>query len=332
MYTNKNVSFIERTPFLRRGGAMSSPKQTTSHLMMIAPVAFACNPETLEDNSFQNESVAGHNPQHEARREFEEMCVQLREHGVDLLVFEDTLEPHTPDSIFPNNWISFHENGDLVLYPMKAENRRLERRTDIVDAIDRQFVVKNKIDLTSFEQEGIFLEGTGSMVLDRKNKIAYACLSPRTNIQVLSAFLQNTGFEAVYFYANDDSGTPIYHTNVMLAIGEHFAVICAESIRDVEQRRMVIEGLVSSGHDIIEITPDQMNCFAGNMLEVESSDGQRLIVMSDAAFSSLSAAQLEKLSAFGTVLHQDLTNIEKYGGGSARCMLAEIFLPVRDEK
>ena len=304
--------------------------QATSHILMIRPVRFGFNEETADTNAFQDQEHAAQTrdvAQTDALREFDEMVRQLRAAGVDVIVVEDTPEPYTPDSIFPNNWVSFHNNGTVILYPMQAENRRLERRRDILDQLEERFYINRLVDLSAFEKEGIFLEGTGSMVLDRKFKVAYACLSPRTSEEALDAFALQMNYEIVKFNAVDASGKAIYHTNVLMCIGDLFAVVCLAAIPDPDERLMVRSTLEMSGRQIIEITLDQMTHFAGNMLEVKTKRGGKLIVMSTQAYESLTPRQLDALDDYATILHFDLPMIEGNGGGSARCMMAEVHLP-----
>lgn len=306
--------------------------QTTSNILMIRPVNFGFNQETAESNAFQNAVFGEQNKeqsQQEALKEFDEMVEQLRKSGVNTIVIDDTVEPHTPDSIFPNNWVSFHGNGSLITYPMQAENRRLERREDIIEQISALFHINRKVDLSHFEKENKFLEGTGSMVLDRKFKIAYACLSPRTNVDVLKEFSAQMNYEIVTFNAIDADGRQIYHTNVIMCIGDMFAVICLEAIPDLDEKLMVRNSLEQSGKRVVEITLEQMNKFAGNMLEIKSKTGQKMLVMSSSAFHSLMPKQIDILDDYCTIHHFDLSMIEGNGGGSARCMMAEIHLPLK---
>jgi hypothetical protein len=299
---------------------------------MIRPVRFGFNEETARSNAFQNEHFATQTKtvaQESALREFDEMVQHLRNAGVDVIVVDDTPEPYTPDSIFPNNWVSFHYNGTVILYPMQAENRRLERRQDILDQLGERFFINRVIDLTAFEQQGKYLEGTGSMVLDRRFKIAYACLSPRTDEEVLDAFALQMNYEIVRFNAVDEAGQPIYHTNVMLCIADQFALICLDAIADLDERLVVRSSLEMSNRQIIEITFEQMQQFAGNMLQVKSQRGGNLLVMSTAAYRSLTPRQIDSLDDHCELLHVDLPIIEGNGGGSARCMMAEVHLPVK---
>lgn len=306
--------------------------QTTAHILMIRPVRFGFNEQTATSNAFQNQAFGKEtqaSSQEIALKEFDEMVAQLRKAGVDIIVIEDTPNPHTPDSIFPNNWISFHNDGTVILYPMQAENRRLERREDIVNGLQEKFYVNKIIDLSSFEQEEKFLEGTGSMVLDRKNKIAYACISPRTHQEVLAEFALQTNYQIVAFEAVDGNGKQIYHTNVLMCVGDMFSVVCLEAVPDLDERLQLRNSLESNGKRIVEITLAQMNQFAGNMLEVRSEKGDKMLVMSNAAYYSLTSSQIKILEDYCTIHHFDLSMIEGNGGGSARCMMAEVHLPLK---
>jgi hypothetical protein len=300
--------------------------QTTNHILMIRPVDFKFNEQTAGNNMFQIAS-SDSDVQTQALKEFDGFVDLLRKNDVDVTVVDDTLQPETPDSIFPNNWVSFHEDGSVYLYPMFSENRRLERRRDILDGLKENFEVNHISDLSFYEQQYAFLEGTGSMVLDRTNKIAYACLSVRTDEEVLNNFCMLTGYQPVPFQAVDGSNFPIYHTNVMMCIGDRFAVICLDSIRNPEEKLNVTVSLKSSGKEIIEISLEQMNKFAGNMLQVANATGESLLVMSEQAYLSLNAEQITALEQYSRIIYAPLYTIEKNGGGSARCMLAEIHLP-----
>lgn len=295
---------------------------------MIRPVNFAFNAETAVNNAFQ---VAGETDevQETARLEFDGFVKLLRENGVDVTVVEDTPVPYTPDSIFPNNWVSFHADGTVLLYPMFAPNRRTERKPHILEALTGHFTIRQTLDLTGFEHQNLFLEGTGSMVLDRDQKIAYACLSPRTDRTVLEDFCTKMQYRAVIFDAVDASGQHIYHTNVMMCVADRYVVICLDSIADAGQRQQVSDSITQSGKAIIPISLDQMAHFAGNMLQVQNAAGERLLIMSSQAFESLKETQLQQLTSFNRILHASLHTIESNGGGSARCMLAEIHLPER---
>jgi hypothetical protein len=300
--------------------------QTTSHLLMIRPTQFTFNAETAVNNAFQ--SAKDINAQEMALNEFNDFVKILQQHGVDVTVIDDTEEPHTPDSIFPNNWISFHDDGEIVLYPMYAANRRMERKPHVVEKLKVKFKINSQVDLTFYENKNIFLEGTGSMVLDRQNKIAYACLSQRTEINVLTDFCAKLGYSPISFIATDTKGYPIYHTNVMMCIADQFVVICLDSIKDREEQKRVIAAIEKSKKEIIDITLDQMNHFAGNMLQVENDKGKKFLVMSSQAYKSLKPNQLTKIEHYSTIIHSSLDTIERNGGGSARCMMAEVFLPL----
>ncbi len=304
--------------------------QTTSTILMIRPVRFGFNEQTADSNAFQNADVAAQThdtAQVNAQREFDNMVGQLRSYGVEVLVYDDTAEPHTPDSIFPNNWVSFHYSGTLVLYPMQAPNRRAERRMDIIDDLASRYQINKTVDLTHFEEEGKFLEGTGSMVLDRMNRVAFACLSSRTNPDVLAEFSHRTGYKTVLFHAVDGSGKEVYHTNVVMSIGDVFAVVCLQAIPDLDERLNIRQELENLGKRVIEITPEQMASFAGNLLQVVSTRGQKLIVMSTTAHNSLTPKQIDMIDDYARLLIVDLSTIEANGGGSARCMMAEVHLP-----
>jgi hypothetical protein len=303
-------------------------QQTTPHLLMIKPVRFSFNAETAVNNSFQqasdDDAVA-----EKATKEFDRFVEVLTAAGIDVTVVPDTPEPHTPDSVFPNNWISFHEDGTVFLYPMFAVNRRLERKPHVLAAVDEKFLVKNTIDLTGFEDKELFLEGTGSMVLDRTNRIAYACLSPRTAPEVLTDWAAKSGYTIVSFISVDSSGSPIYHTNVMMCVADRYAVICLDSIPDQIERENVLKSLNGTGKEIINISFGQMNQFAGNMLQVQNKEGKSFLVMSSQAFNSLTKEQVAQIEIYNPILHSDIKTIETNGGGSARCMMAEVFLPMK---
>lgn len=302
--------------------------QTTSQLLMIRPVDFKFNAQTAGNNKFQQASEQS-NIQEQALKEFDDFVNTLRGNEIDVTVIDDTLLPETPDSIFPNNWVSFHEDGSVFLYPMFSENRRLERRDDIIDQLGNYFQVSQTLDLSAFESKGIYLEGTGSMVLDRDNKIAYACLSLRTDVNVLEEFCHKAGYSAVTFNATDANGFPIYHTNVMMCVADRYAVVCLESVHDIKEREKLAGSLRGTNKEIIDISPDQMNHFAGNMLQVKNTAGEPLLIMSEQAYLSLTTSQISKLTAYNRIIYAPLYHIEKNGGGSARCMVAEIHLQKR---
>ena len=300
---------------------------------MIRPVRFESNPQTAASNRFQGKSGSSPAAQQEAAaEEFGGLVDALRTAGVEVVVVDDTVEPHTPDSVFPNNWISFHADGRVVLYPMAADNRRQERRLDVIDrlATDEGFHVSAIVDLSPHEANGHFLEGTGSMVLDRVNRIAYACLSTRTQLDVLGDFAQQMDYDVVAFDAVDKNGVAIYHTNVLMNVGESIAVICDEAIPRADQRQAVLQRLQETGHDVVPINYDQLESFAGNMLELRSADGQRVLAMSERAKTSLTDRQLEKLEDYARIVSVPIDVIERSAGGSVRCMLAEVHLPRGD--
>jgi hypothetical protein len=299
--------------------------QTTSHLLMIRPVNFSFNAETAVNNAFQV-AAAGDGAQEKALAEFEGFVQLLRDNGVDVIVTNDTPDPYTPDSIFPNNWVSFHEGGLVCLYPMYAENRRMERKPGVLREIGDRFRIDTTLDFSGYEKEGLFLEGTGSMVLDRDHKIAYACLSPRTDKKVLADFCEKMGYTSDVFTAVDDQGRPIYHTNVMMCVADRYVVVCLDSLPVPAERQHLIATIRNSGKELIPITLQQMNQFAGNMLQVHNLQKEKLLVMSTRAYESLTPDQVTQLSAYNRILHSSLTTIEANGGGSARCMMAELHL------
>jgi hypothetical protein len=307
--------------------------QTTKSILMIRPVAFRMNEQTAVNNYYQKviDGLLPATVNAKAQQEFDVFVEKLRGVGVNVIVVDDTLSPDTPDSIFPNNWISFHESGDVILYPMFAENRRLERREDIVDTLEEQgFLVTEYMDYTSAEEDNIFLEGTGSLLLDRANQKAYCALSPRADEELFIEFCEDFDYGPIIFEAYQTVNGErklIYHTNVMMCLGETFAVICADAIDDKKERKMVLDNLKTDGKEIILITEAQVNNFAGNMLEVRGANDKRYLVMSKAAHESLTDKQIETLQKHAEILSSNLDTIEACGGGSARCMMAEIFLP-----
>jgi hypothetical protein len=302
--------------------------QTTSNLLMIRPVAFGFNAETAVNNSFQKVSDAT-DIQQKAIKEFNDFVLKLIAAQLNVTVIDDTLIPHTPDSIFPNNWISFDSNGSVCLYPMFAINRRAERKQPVINDIANKFFVDEIVDLTHYENENIFLEGTGSMVLDRQNRIAYACISARTNKQLLNTWCKKMNYTCCYFNATDENGFEIYHTNVMMCVAENYVVICLQSIADAQDKLKVLDSIAKTKKQIIEISYRQMNCFAGNMLQVKNTNGDNRLIMSSQAYASLTANQIDQLNGFNTIINSDIKTIETNGGGSARCMIAEIFLKQR---
>ncbi len=307
-------------------------QQTTNTILMIRPVAFRMNEQTATNNHYQkvlaNLLPAAVNAR--AQQEFDIFVNKLRNAGLSVIVVDDIAGRDTPDSIFPNNWISFHENGDVALYPMFAENRRRERREDVLDILEENgFEINDIVDYTDAEKEGYFLEGTGSMVLDRANSKAYCALSARVEEELFIEFCEDFEMTPIIFEAFHTVGNnrePIYHTNVMMSIGSTFAVVCADCIDDKKERKNVIDNLKEDKKEVIYITEDQVERFAGNLLEVRGN-GKNYIVMSDSARASLTADQIKKLEKHATILSSNLETIEACGGGSARCMMAEVFLP-----
>ena len=292
---------------------------------MIRPSHFDFNKETAVNNSFQI-NTGDHLVPEKALNEFDQFVIKLRSYDIDVTVVQDTADPYTPDSIFPNNWISFHSEDTICLYPMFAENRRKERKQSVLDQISSKFVLTNTIDFTEQEERARFLEGTGSMVLDREHKIAYACLSVRTDENILQQFCDEMGYTPLVFEAVDAEEYPIYHTNVMMCVADQFVVICLDSIHNQDEKDILIKTLLRTGKVIIQISIDQMNHFAGNMLQLENNSGTKYLVMSTQAFQSLTEEQIKQIKVFNEIIHSDISTIEKNGGGSARCMIAEIFL------
>ncbi len=295
---------------------------------MIRPVKFGFNAETAVNNAFQVE-MTDERTQEQALAEFDGFVQLLRNNGVDVMVIDDDPLPHTPDSIFPNNWVSFHGNGFICLYPMYAPNRRAERKTGILEKIGKKFKVRNTLDLTHFEEEGLFLEGTGSMVLDRDNKLAYACLSPRTDKKVLQAFCLRIGYRPMTFTAVDANKQAIYHTNVMMCVADKYVVLCLDALPLEIERNWLFTTIKKSNKEPVLISLDQMTHFAGNMLQVHDQHDEKLLLMSSQAYASLHPEQIATLRAYNRIIHAPLATIETNGGGSARCMIAEIHLPLR---
>jgi hypothetical protein len=296
-------------------------------ILMIRPAGFGYNRQTAQSNAFQKEvDLSAEEIQEKALNEFNLMTAKLKEIGVEVIIFDDLKEPHTPDSVFPNNWFSTHPDGRLCLYPMEAEVRRFERRSEIIDFLKENYSVTQILDFSKFEDQNKFLEGTGSLVLDQDNRTAYASISSRTNEDVLDKWAIAIGFDVIKFHSFDRQNTPIYHTNVMMCLGDKFAVICLESITDANERLMVVESLQNSGKEIIGISFGQMENFAGNMLLLQNQTGENILVMSERAFRSLNENQIEKLRFYTSLASFDIDIIEQCGGGSVRCMIAEIFL------
>ena len=307
-------------------------KQLTNHILMIRPAQFRMNEQTAVNNYFQAE--AGMTPEaveKKAQEEFDTYVSVLREKGVQVSVVQDTLDPDTPDALFPNNWVSFHQDATVALYPMFAENRRLERREAVLEILEEDgFIIDQVMDYTAAEDSGIFLEGTGSLILDRIHKKAYCALSSRADEELFIEFCEDFEYTPVIFTANqtvEGKRLPIYHTNVMMCLAETFAVICSDSIDDKKARKAVLNHLKEDGKEVIAISEVQMHSFAGNMLQVLGSNETPYLVMSTTAYESLQPDQLSKIRKHCEIIHADLSTIETCGGGSARCMMAEVFLP-----
>jgi hypothetical protein len=307
-------------------------QQTTNSILMIRPVSFRMNEQTAVNNYYQEDlSIKNAEINKKAQLEFDDYVDKLKSFGINVIVISDTLENDTPDSIFPNNWISFHENGTIAIYPMFAENRRLERREDVLDTLEKNgFLIENVVDYTSAEEQDVFLEGTGSMILDRQNQKAYCALSPRADEELFIEFCEDFEYTPVIFTANQTvNGTreAIYHTNVMMCVAETFAVICLSSIDDKKERKQVLKSLKEDKKDIIDISEEQVTNFAGNMLQVQGSNNERFLIMSQAAYDSLTKDQINRIEKHSKIISSSLSTIETCGGGSARCMMAEVFLP-----
>jgi len=308
----------------------NQPSQAANALMMVRPVRFCYNVETAVDNAFMvDQSSNAESTQAKALQEFDNYVSILKSKGVEVACFEDTIDPHTPDSIFPNNWISFHEDGTVVLYPMKAKNRRVERRPDIVEKLETVYGYKinNKIDITESELNEKYLEGTGSIIFDYINKIAYACISQRTDKDVLENICSKLGYKAHTFTSVDVNGTEIYHTNVMMCLGERFALVCAQSIKDETERENLLKSLTETGHEIVLLSYEQICHFAGNSLEVCNKNKDRFLIVSKAGYDSLTQDQKEQIQLYDEICPIPLEVIETNGGGSARCMIADLRLP-----
>lgn len=308
-------------------------QQTTNTILMIRPVGFRMNEQTAVNNYYQHElkNTLPATINKKAQLEFDDFVVELKNYGIHVIVVNDTENPSTPDAIFPNNWISFHQNGDVGLYPMFAANRRLERREDVLEILEESgFKIENIVDYTEAEDEAVFLEGTGSMVLDRQNSTAYCALSPRADEELFIEFCEDFEYTPVVFTANqtvDDRREAIYHTNVMMCVAEQFAIICLAAIDDKKERKNVLKHLRETGKEVIDITEKQVRAFAGNMLQVKGTNDQQFLVMSSLAYHSLRKEQLQKIEKYNPIIHSSLETIETCGGGSARCMMAEVFLP-----
>jgi hypothetical protein len=311
---------------------LGQERQSAGAVLMVRPARFGCNPQTASSNAFQSQPGVGVDEAQEVvLKEFHGLSEALARAGVEVLIAADSDEPPKPDAIFPNNWVSFHHDGTVALYPMLALNRRWERREEVLEQVVREggFRVSRTVDLTHRESEEKYLEGTGSMVLDRTHRIAYAGISPRTDLDVLGEFAQQLDYDLMTFDAADAAGRAVYHTNVLMAIGTGFAVLCSDSIVKGEHRAAVLAKLRATGHDVVEISLEQMLQFAGNLLELAGRQGN-LIAMSTTAWRSLTHAQRRILESHAAIIPAEIPTIERIGGGGVRCMLAEIHLPKRD--
>jgi hypothetical protein len=301
--------------------------QITDTILMVRPAAFCFNAETAANNFFQNDIAVSQNQlQEKALQEFDSMVDALRKHKIEVIVVDDTPKPIKPDAVFPNNWFNTTNKGVINIFPLFAISRRAEKRGDILHSLSANYIVNDILYWTEFEANNMFLEGTGSLVIDHENSILYACLSPRTHGSVIEKFAKASNYQTILFTAIDNQDNPVYHTNVMMCIGDGFSVICLDAIKQKSKKIAVSQLLESTGHEIITITLAQMNCFAGNMLHIKNKKGETFIVMSQTAFHSLDAEQKNRLKHFGVLLPIDVSTIEKVEGGSVRCMIAEIFL------
>ena len=305
--------------------------QATNSILMIRPINFGYNEETAQDNHYQIKELPHKNVNERAQKEFDNMVKNLRQNGVSVHVFQDDENEYTPDSIFPNNWVSFHENGDVGLYPMCAENRRIERRPEVLDFLENEgFTICNIVDYSSAESENKFLEGTGSMILDRENRLAYCSISNRSNEDLFIEFCEDFEFTPIIFNSFQTVGNkrlPIYHTNVMMCVATDYVIVCLDSIDDKKQRKNVSSFIKESGKKLIEISENQVESFAGNMLELINDNGESILVMSKSAEDSLNENQKNIITKYSSIISSDINTIETCGGGSTRCMMAEIFLP-----
>ena len=299
----------------------------TSTILMVRPAAFGFNAETAANNYFQsNPNIENNELQQKALTEFDDMVQTLRSHAINVLVIEDTKEPPKPDAIFPNNWLSTSPNGLVSVFPMFAPNRRIEKREAILDQLAKEFIIHDMQDWSEYEIEGRFLEGTGSMIIDYDNKMIYACVSQRTSLSVLEKYAVANSFQAIVFLATDKNGMPVYHTNVVMTLGEGFCVLCEEAIEEEWELIAVRQLLESTNHSIIAITREQMHQFAGNMLQVKNNNDEKFLILSQTAYMSLRKEQKQMLEAYATLLPIAVPTIEEVEGGSVRCMMAEIFL------
>jgi hypothetical protein len=309
---------------------MNKVSQASSAVLMVRPARFGFNIQTAHTNLFQRKGKLELTQIHvNALKEFDEFVRILRANQIEVAVFDDTPNPHKPDAIFPNNWISFHHDGKVVVYPMNAPNRRSERRGDVLVDLQRvyDFDIKEVLDLSYYEQQNIFLEGTGSVVFDYVNKVGYASRSPRTNTLLFENVCDFLDYEPVILNAIDQKGNPVYHTNVWMAIGEGFAVVCLDCLTDKQMQKFLLQKLQGDGLEVIAINYDQLNNFAGNVLQVKNRQGKSFLVLSQTAFHSFTSQQIDRLTHYADLLPIDVNTIEEYGGGSVRCMLAGIYLP-----
>lgn len=301
-------------------------------LMMVRPASFGPNSQTSATNTFQqNPGRQTADATARSQAEFDRMVEVLSAHEIAVHVFNDTASPAKPDAVFPNNWISLHEDGTVVLYPMMAENRRTERNTDIIAQLKRDFVVRRVIDLSEAEKHGSYLEGTGSVVFDHANKIAYACRSPRTDDALVKRLCDELGYKPVIFNAVDENNIAVYHTNVMMCIGAKFAVVCLDAVKDENDQDVLLESFSASEKKVIAISFAQMRAFAGNMIEVLTHDHEPVVLLSETAFQSLLPGQVNAISQFAEMLPLQINTIENVGGGSVRCMVAGIHLPRQNQ-
>lgn len=301
--------------------------QIASTILMVRPASFGFNAETAQNNVFQKNIKASQKEiQQKAVEEFDKFVATLRKKGIEVIVFDDTAKPVKPDALFPNNWFCTLEDGTLAVFPMYAPNRRIEKRNDLLQMLVDKYNVRDVEDWSEYEAESLFLEGTGSMIIDQDYKVIYACISPRTNKSVLEKFAHAHGYKAMLFYSKDENGTDVYHTNVIMHLGETYAIICMESITNETERIAVSQLLISTGHEVIPISLKQVHAFAGNMLQVKNAKGEKFTILSKSAFNSLTKEQKNILQHHTTLLPMDITTIETIGGGSTRCMMAEIFL------
>jgi hypothetical protein len=307
-------------------------RQQPSGLLMVRPATFGFNPLTAASNVFQQ--AAGSETidiLKKAQEEFDRMVDLLDLHEVDVHVFPDSPSPEKPDAVFPNNWISFHEDGTIVLYPMMAENRRLERRLEITEALKKEFIVSRIIDLSAEEKNNKFLEGTGSMVFDHVNRICYACRSPRTDATLVIQLCKVLNYRPVIFNAADERGVAVYHTNVMMCVGEKFAMLCLDSVEEDIDQELLLASLSSTGHRVIAISYPQMHSFAGNMMEAMTRNGEPMVLVSQTALQSLLPGQIKAINQVSEILPVPIPTIEKTGGGSVRCMVAGVHLPRQNQ-